>query len=38
MDLVAVFPDPPPPELARTLDLGGYRQGSMNGTGMNAGG
>jgi DNA-binding response OmpR family regulator len=25
MDLVAVFPDPPPPELARTLDLAGYR-------------
>ena len=25
MDLVAVFPDPPPPELARTLDLSGYR-------------
>ncbi len=25
MDLVAVFPDPPAPELARTLDLGGYR-------------
>jgi len=25
MDLVAVFPEPPPPELARTLDLAGYR-------------
>jgi DNA-binding response OmpR family regulator len=25
MDLVAVYPDPPPPELARTLDLAGYR-------------
>jgi DNA-binding response OmpR family regulator len=25
MELVAVFPDPPPPELARTLDLAGYR-------------
>ncbi len=25
MDLVAVFPDPPAPELARTLDLAGYR-------------
>jgi two-component system, OmpR family, alkaline phosphatase synthesis response regulator PhoP len=25
MDLIAVFPDPPPPDLARTLDLGGYR-------------
>ena len=25
MDLVAVFPDPPPAELARTLDLAGYR-------------
>ena len=25
MDLVAVFPDPPTPDLARTLDLGGYR-------------
>ena len=25
MDLVAVFPDPPPPDLARTLDLAGYR-------------
>ena len=25
MDLVAVFPDPPPPDVARTLDLGGYR-------------
>src|SRR5436190_13827176 len=25
MDLVAVYPDPPPPDLARTLDLAGYR-------------
>ena len=25
MELVAVFPEPPPPELARTLDLSGYR-------------
>lgn len=25
MELVAVFPDPPPPDLARTLDLSGYR-------------
>jgi DNA-binding response OmpR family regulator len=25
MDLLAVYPDPAPPELARTLDLGGYR-------------
>jgi DNA-binding response OmpR family regulator len=25
MELVAVFPEPPPPELARTLDLAGYR-------------
>ena len=25
MELVAVFPDPPPPDLARTLDLGGFR-------------
>jgi len=25
MELVAVFPDPPPPELARTLDLAGYK-------------
>ncbi len=25
MELVAVFPDPPPPDLARTLDLAGYR-------------
>jgi two-component system, OmpR family, alkaline phosphatase synthesis response regulator PhoP len=25
MELIAVFPDPPPPDLARTLDLGGYR-------------
>jgi DNA-binding response OmpR family regulator len=25
MDLLAVFPEPPPPDLARTLDLGGYR-------------
>lgn len=25
MDLLAVFPDPPSPELARTLDLAGYR-------------
>jgi DNA-binding response OmpR family regulator len=25
MDLVAVYPDPPPTELARTLDLAGYR-------------
>jgi DNA-binding response OmpR family regulator len=29
MDLVAVFPDPPPPDLARTLDLGGYRWKSV---------
>jgi len=25
MDLIAVYPDPPPPDLARTLDLAGYR-------------
>ena len=25
MDLIAVFPDPPPSDLARTLDLGGFR-------------
>jgi hypothetical protein len=25
MDIIAVFPDPAPPELARTLDLAGYR-------------
>ena len=25
MDLLAVFPDPPPSDLARTLDLAGYR-------------
>ena len=25
METLAVFPDPPPPELARTLDLAGYR-------------
>lgn len=25
MDLFAVFPDPPPPDLARTLDMSGYR-------------
>ncbi|MFZ4810834.1 MAG: winged helix-turn-helix transcriptional regulator [Ilumatobacteraceae bacterium] len=25
MDLVAVFPESPPPELARTLDMAGYR-------------
>ncbi len=25
MKLVAVYPDPPPPELARTLDLAGYK-------------
>ncbi len=25
MEPVAVFPDPPPPDLARTLDLAGYR-------------
>jgi DNA-binding response OmpR family regulator len=25
MDMVLVYPDPPPPEVARTLDLGGYR-------------
>jgi two-component system, OmpR family, alkaline phosphatase synthesis response regulator PhoP len=25
MDMIAVFPDPPPPDLARTLDLAGYR-------------
>ena len=24
-DLLVVFPDPPPPLLAQTLDLGGYR-------------
>ena len=30
MDLVAVFPDPPPPELARTLDLAGYRWKSLS--------
>src|SRR3978361_1160503 len=24
MELVAVYPDPPPPDLARTLDLAGY--------------
>ncbi len=24
MELIAVFPDPPPPDLARTLDLAGY--------------
>ncbi|MFM7687667.1 MAG: winged helix-turn-helix domain-containing protein [Actinomycetota bacterium] len=25
MELLAVFPEPPPPDLARTLDLAGYR-------------
>lgn len=25
VDLIAVFPDPPPSDLARTLDLGGFR-------------
>jgi DNA-binding response OmpR family regulator len=25
LDLIAVYPDPPPPDLARTLDLAGYR-------------
>jgi DNA-binding response OmpR family regulator len=25
VELIAVFPDPAPPDLARTLDLGGYR-------------
>ena len=25
MEMVAVFPDPPPPEVARTLDLAGYK-------------
>ena len=25
MDLIAVYPNPPPPELARTLDIAGYR-------------
>jgi DNA-binding response OmpR family regulator len=25
MDLLVVYPEPPPPDLARTLDLGGYR-------------
>ena len=30
LDLVAVFPDPPPPELARTLDLCGYRWKSVS--------
>jgi DNA-binding response OmpR family regulator len=25
MDLLAVFPEPPPPDLARTLDMAGYR-------------
>ncbi|HEX9260872.1 MAG TPA: hypothetical protein VF855_15155, partial [Acidimicrobiales bacterium] len=25
MEPILVYPDPPPPELAQTLDLGGYR-------------
>ena len=25
MELIAVYPDPPPPDVVRTLDLGGYR-------------
>ena len=25
MELIAVYPDPPPPDLARTLDMAGYR-------------
>ncbi len=29
MNLVAVYPDPPPPELARTLDLAGYKWGAV---------
>ncbi|MCB0999045.1 MAG: response regulator transcription factor [Acidimicrobiales bacterium] len=31
MDLVAVFPDPPPPEVARTLDLAGYKWHGVGG-------
>lgn len=30
MDLVAVYPESPPPDLARTLDLAGYRWKSIN--------
>ena len=30
MEQVVVFPDPPPPELARTLDLSGYRWKSVS--------
>jgi len=30
MDLFAVFPDPPPPDLARTLDLSGYKWKGVN--------
>ena len=25
MELIAIYPDPPPPDLARTLDMAGYR-------------
>jgi DNA-binding response OmpR family regulator len=31
VELVAVFPDPPPPDLARTLDLAGYRWKAVGG-------
>jgi DNA-binding response OmpR family regulator len=31
MDLLAVHPDPAPPDLARTLDLGGYRWKAVSG-------
>jgi len=30
MHVLAVFPDPPPPDLARTLDLAGYRWKAFN--------
>ena len=32
MDVLLVFPDPPPPELVRTLDLAGYGWGAISTT------
>ena len=29
-EMLAVFPESPPPDLVRTLDLAGYRAGSLN--------
>ena len=30
-DVIAIFPDPPPPDLVRTLDMGGYRWKAVSG-------